>query len=72
MNSKSVRALNLLAGHVLVKDMTLRDWFAGQAMLGLYTDHSVHINAAGTKAIIAEIAYDAADKMLAERAKEST
>lgn len=72
MTAQAKRALNLLAGHVLAKDMTLRDWFAGQAMLGLYTDRSINIYAAGAKAIIAEIAYDAADRMLTERSKEST
>lgn len=44
--------------------MSLRDWFAGQAMVGMLTDgyneDSTHL---------ATDAYDVADRMLAERAK---
>lgn len=43
--------------------MSLRDWFAGQALAGLMVEHEWE------KGITAEIAYDLADAMLAARAK---
>lgn len=50
--------------------MTLRDWFAGQALVGLAT---LFLQAHGTVGEIykgnAEIAYMMADAMLAEREK---
>lgn len=46
--------------------MTLRDWFAGQALAGMLSDHEVDVNAN----TFASISYDLADAMLAERAKE--
>ena len=45
--------------------MTLRDWFAGQALAGLYADSNVNISA--EKA--AEAVYKTADAML--KARES-
>lgn len=49
--------------------MTLRDWFAGQALAAIATTewhgYSIHI----TPNTIAKAAYDYADAMLKERAK---
>lgn len=45
--------------------MTLRDWFAGQALVGIYADSDRQ----WTPKLRAEIAYAAADAMLAEREK---
>ena len=45
--------------------MSLRDWFAGQALAGLYADSSVNISA--EKA--AEAVYKTADAMLRAREK---
>ena len=46
----------------LVGGMTLRDWFAGQALIGAYLRY-------GTMESTAETAYKVADDMLKERAK---
>ena len=46
--------------------MSLRDWFAGQALAGLSADDHTY---AGTKEDTAEWAYAFADAMLAQRAK---
>lgn len=54
--------------------MSLRDWFAGQALAGLIGDQSFrayarsHAGKSGP-AIHAEAAYQVADAMLAERSK---
>lgn len=45
--------------------MSLRDWFAGQALAGVLADHTLR----GTAKSFAEKAYELADAMLAERAK---
>lgn len=47
--------------------MSLRDWFAGQALAGIVCDPKI---ATATNArLIPELAYALADAMLAERAK---
>lgn len=46
--------------------MSLRDWFAGQALVGM----SSSLNTAPPDALVAEIAYRLADAMLARRKKE--
>ena len=45
--------------------MSLRDWFAGQALSGLLSDPNMSMESA------LEIALQVADAMLAERKKES-
>lgn len=52
--------------------MSLRDWFAGQALIGLMS-HSVHDHCPlfGGGQPFARDAYIVADAMLAERAKSS-
>jgi len=57
--------------------MTLRDWFAGQALAGLLADskrsRKLYENAGGDDGILrcnSEWAYSLADAMLAERSKE--
>jgi len=49
-----------LGGYVY-HGMTLRDWFAGQALAGLLTDHAASSQA---PVIIATIAYGFADAMV--------
>lgn len=49
--------------------MTLRDWFAGQALAGILTRNCA---AATINETAAEWAYKIADAMLAARAKEGT
>jgi hypothetical protein len=44
--------------------MSLRDWFAGQAMAAILKDYGVDRHD-----LCAEAAYDMADAMLAERSK---
>lgn len=52
--------------------MTLRDWFAGQALCGMFNSYSLTIPAGQTVAEArAKIAYLVADAMLAEREKEN-
>lgn len=46
--------------------MTLRDWFAGQALAGLLANATLGSEPAGE---IARWSYETADAMLAERAK---
>lgn len=48
------------------RDMTLRDWFAGQALMGSISNEPVFENP--SKA--AEWAYEQADAMLTERNKQ--
>lgn len=52
--------------------MTLRDWFAGQALAGLCANHGtldqlIGLGFTGSKDLLAECAYAHADAMLAER-----
>lgn len=48
--------------------MTLRDWFAGQALAGLFANAKMTEQARGN-ADLANAAYAAADTMLVERSK---
>ena len=48
--------------------MSLRDYFAGQALAGMLADETKQ----GSRGNYAEDAYDIADAMLAEREKERT
>jgi len=58
-----------------VKDMTLRDWFAGQALTGIMANSKVldNANIAAKKSdvdgqvVIGIVAYVVADAMMAER-----
>jgi hypothetical protein len=50
------------------KGMTLRDWFAGQALGSILTQE---IAGAAEKIVWAELAYQYADAMLAQREKPS-
>lgn len=47
--------------------MTLRDWFAGQALAGIIG--AGNLKSSATNEVIACAAYSVADAMLAERAK---
>lgn len=63
-----------IIGHC--KGMTLRDWFAGQALGAIITatSNGQHYPAREGQSLIegmAQDAYELADTMLAERAKES-
>jgi hypothetical protein len=61
-------AFPITAGQqVYAQGMTLRDWFAGQAMAGMLADPNVKGH--GIFEIVARDAYKTADAMLAERAK---
>jgi hypothetical protein len=56
-------------GEVSYPGLSLRDWFAGQALTGI-ADHFTVSNDATTKAsqkVIARLCYDYADAMLAAR-----
>ena len=46
--------------------MTLRDWFAGQALVSLYASKEVQENEWGDE-LIADLCYDMADAMLKAR-----
>lgn len=58
--------------------MSLRDWFAGQALAGYLADSETikamkaeaKKRSCGANAIIAEAAFEAADAMLAERERQ--
>jgi hypothetical protein len=47
---------------ILASEMTLRDHFAGQAMVGLFMTRVVEINRP-----LEQMCYDMADRMLAQR-----
>ena len=51
--------------HAAQDGMSLRDWFAGQALTGICTDLKTN----GSFAAFAREAYALADSMLAERSK---
>lgn len=51
-----------------VQGISLRDWFAGMAMQGIIANGGTNYNAVG-QAEDAELAYNIADAMLAEREK---
>jgi len=48
-----------------IPGMTLRDWFAGQALMGM----NANPNCSGAFTLFAEEAYKYADAMIAEREK---
>ena len=50
------------------RDMTLRDYFAGQAMKAMIPNHSRQVEE-GHSGHIVELAYEVADAMLKERVK---
>lgn len=54
--------------------MTLRDWFAGQALTGViaYQDRGLDVHDPLPSQVIARIAYELADAMLLEREKGTT
>lgn len=49
--------------------MTLRDWFAGQALAGLLASQIHGMTNVPSKGPFARLAFDAADAMLAEKSK---
>lgn len=49
--------------------MTLRDWFAGQALAGLLSAAATYGGKTDNRAALAADAYATADAILAERAK---
>lgn len=54
-----------MSGLIADPGMSLRDWFAGQALLSDVVSRAYH----GTPDIMAAYAYSIADAMLAERSK---
>jgi hypothetical protein len=58
-----LRAKEQAAKNVPLSEMTLRDWFAGQALTGyISSDEYVH-------EALAKLAYKSADDMMKERVK---
>lgn len=53
------------------KGMTLRDWFAGQALCGVMHDRAIWDSGHGEQRDIAERMYQFADAMIAVRAEQS-
>lgn len=64
-------AFPLPAGGVMQDGMTLRDWFAGQALNGMLSysmnDACGNWNNNASKGVAARVAYEYADAMLGER-----
>ena len=58
-----------LAGVVYQDGMTLRDWFAGQALAGMATVTNDHDQLSWFQKHGAQAAFKAADAMLAARSK---
>lgn len=65
-----------MSGRYEVEGMSLRDWFAGQALGGLLAGRAVlvdpewnHLNGEPRNDRMADVAYAYADAMLAERSK---
>lgn len=57
-------------GHCFAEQgLSIRDWFAGQALSALVRQFAEPADAAGNAVGLAEDAYRLADAMLAERAK---
>ena len=59
-------------GHAMNQDgMTLRDWFAGKVVQGLWANATAlaQMPAGSEAAAIASVAYEVADAMLKERSK---
>ena len=54
-------------GGGLAKDMTLRDWFAGQALVGLLASTNYDANPHGFTGDAALVSYRIANHMLIER-----
>lgn len=54
-------------GEVVCEGMTLRDWFAGQALIGLA--RSEHFESNLKLDVLAKFCYEYADSMIAEREK---
>lgn len=52
---------------VLAKDMTLRDYFAGQAMKGFLSDSSIRVRIITGNLDLYKASYVHADQMLKER-----
>lgn len=59
-----------LPGSYYSKGMTLRDYFAGQALAGMMAGEAGHPSSPATSKDIAEFAYIMADAMIAERSKD--
>lgn len=62
----------IITGQHNTSGMSLRDWFAGQALAGLLADPTTdtHVPPALAQSAFADAAYRFADAMLAERQKE--
>ena len=59
-----------ISGQFSTRDgMTLRDWFAGQALMMIITDGYVDFQNAGWQKRISSSAFEIADAMIAERDK---
>jgi len=66
-NSAPAFPCNSPDGLETYKGMSLRDYFAGQALIGYISDPSVRIRDNADSGYIAEICYMLADAMLAKR-----
>ena len=61
------RAIELTGDSYYEPGMSLRDWFAGQAMSGLLAANATYAGSTGNHPALAKDAYTTADAMLAER-----